>query len=366
VITRSPWFEPPRIRHQVARQMARFTRVLFVETPEDWRDRGATAREEVAPNVTRWRLSNPASIPLRLQLYVDPLRTFVNRHYLRELVKAAAAELGDRPVLVNFNYDFVEAMRSDRFVTAIYYCNDDFGTWAPDRIIRWRMRRRERATAAAAARCLTVSAPLTAKIARYNPRTETLLPGHDFAEQRPAPRRPGPIRIAYMGYMDGRLHYDWLIAAARQPDMRLTLIGPVVRQAQDIQSLLAMPSVSATGPKVGDALQQILLDADVLVLPYLATRESGMLAATAPNKLFLYLAAAKPIVASDLPALLHLEKGLLYRATSADAFVAALRDAITEDSDCLRERRLAIARENTWDSRGDRLRGILETELHDR
>ena len=74
VVTQSPWFEPPRIRHQVARQMARFTRVLFVETPTDWRQRTTTTLEEVAPNITRCRLGNPYRIPLRLQLYLDPLR----------------------------------------------------------------------------------------------------------------------------------------------------------------------------------------------------------------------------------------------------------------------------------------------------
>ena len=91
-----------------------------------------------------------------------------------------------------------------------------------------------------------------------------------------------------------------------------------------------------------------------------------MLASTAPNKLYTYLAAGKPIVSSDLPALISMDEGLLYRVTSAEGFIAAIRRAFAEDSDVLREKRLAIARENTWDSRGDELRAILENELQKR
>ena len=81
------------------------------------------------------------------------------------------------------------------------------------------------------------------------------------------------------------------------------------------------------GPRVGTELQDILLDADVLLLPYLATRSSGMLAASAPNKLYTYLAVAKPIVATDLPALVQMGEGVLYRVRSEDEFIAAIRRA---------------------------------------
>jgi glycosyltransferase involved in cell wall biosynthesis len=363
VMTRSNWFEPPRIRHQVARQMARFTRVVFVETPGDWRRLSATTVEVVAPNIVRCSLGNPCRIPRRLQFYIDPFRTLLNRHFLRELFDVAAEHLGNRPVLVNFNYDFVEAMLSDRFATAIYYCNDEFTTWAPGAFARRFIERRERATAMAADCCLTVSTPLAAKIARWNPRTQMMLPGHDFTERRPTPRRAGPIRVAFMGYLDARIHYDWLKAVAQDPDMEVHLIGPVVRETDAIRELLALPSVTAYGPRVGAELQELLLDADVLTLPYLGTPSSGMLAVTAPNKLFTYLAVGKPIVTSNLPALVSMDDGLLYRAASLGEFVTVVRRAFNEDNDALREKRLAIARENTWDARGDELRVVVEGAL---
>lgn len=363
VVTRSNWFEPPRIRHQVARQMARFTRVLFVETPTDWRRLTDTTVEEVALNVVRCRLGNKCRIPRRLQFYSDPLWRLLNRHLLRELFGVPADYLGKQPVLVNFNYDFEEGMRNRRFGATIYYCNDDFSTWAPNALARRSIDRRERATAMAADRCLTVSRPLCAKLARWNPQTQMMLPGHDFPERRPAKRRDGPIRVAFMGYLDGRIHYDWLKAVAQERDMEVLLIGPVVRRTDAILELLALPSVTAYGPRVGAELQKLLLDADVLTLPYLATPSSGMLAVTAPNKLYTYLAVGKPVVASNLPALVSMDDGLLYRAASLEEFVTVVRRAFNEDNDALREKRLAIARENTWDARGDELRVVIEGAL---
>jgi glycosyltransferase involved in cell wall biosynthesis len=363
VMTRSNWFEPPRIRHQVARQMARFTRVLFVETPTDWRRLTDTTVENVAPNIVRCSLGNPYRFPRRLQFYVDPLRRLLNRYFVRELFDVAAEHSSNPPVLVNFNYDLAEAMLSHRFATAIYYCNDEFTTWAPDTFARRSIERCERATAMAADCCLAVSTPLYEKIARWNPRTQILLPGQDFTERRPTERRGGPIRVAFMGYLDARIHYDWLKAVAQERDMEVLLIGPVVRRTEAILELLELPSVTAYGPRVGAELQELLLDADVLALPYLATPSSGMLAVTAPNKLYTYLAVGKPIVATYLPALLSMDEGLLYRSASAGEFVTLIRRAFNEDNDALREKRLAIARGNTWDARGDTLRAVIEEAL---
>lgn len=343
--------------------MARFAPVIFVETPTEWRRLTRTVVEPVAPNIVRCTVGNPHLLPRRLHLYVDSLAASLNLHFLREMLRASGKSLGAKPVLINFNYDFVEAVRSDVFGASIYYCNDEFTTWARGPRARAIIERRERATAIAADRCLTVSAPLTEKIRRWNPRTETLLPGHEIVERPLTPRREGVIRVMFMGYIDSRLHYDWLKAAAMQPDMEVHMVGPVVHDSAPMRELMTLPSVVEYGPRVGDELQEILGGADVLVLPYVAAPGSGMLAASAPNKLFTYVASAKPIVASDLPALIPLDPGVLYRATGAEEFVAAIRQAFAEDSDALRLIRLSIARENTWERRGDELRQMLEDEL---
>ena len=361
VVTQSSWDELPRIRHQVARQMARFTRVFFVQTPPKWWPLTGTSIREVAPNITAVSLGNRQPIPRRVHLLLDPLKSILHRGYLRDI--AALPGLGRDPVLINFNYDFSEAMDDPLFALKVYYCNDEFTTWASSPSATRAIIRREKATASAADLCLTVSTPLTEKLAVWNDRTETLLPGHEFAESRPRPRREGATRIGLMGFIDDRVHFDWLLAAAAMEDVELHLVGPIHSTDADIVRLRALPNVVCHGPRIGPDMQRILEDMDVLVMPYRAVRESGMLAASAPNKLFIYLAAAKPIVTSALPALVDLNEGLLYRASNAEEFRDEIRRAVEDDSDALRERRLAIARENTWNRRGDRLRELLEREL---
>jgi glycosyltransferase involved in cell wall biosynthesis len=98
-----------------------------------------------------------------------------------------------------------------------------------------------------------------------------------------------------------------------------------------------------------------LAAADVLVLPYLKRIFSAEY--MSPLKLFEYMAACRPIVASDLPALRtvlrHEENALLCEPDSVEALAAAVRRVLA-DADL--GRRLADrAREDvqsyTWDRR---------------
>ena len=359
VVTQSSWHEPPRIRHQVTRQMARFTHVFYVEIPSQWRRITRTTTEEIAPNITRVVLGNPHRIPRRVHQWIDPLRAMLNRHYLSEITELES--FGDKPVLINFVCEFTEAMRSEAFAITSYLCNDSFVTFATDWWARRAIASRERETAAAADLCLTVSTVLAERLRQSNPNTTVLLPGHELTLRPPMPRRPGPIRVGFMGYLDHRLHYDWLIDAVRA-GMNVHLVGPVAAHSDALTQLMAMPGVTAHGARVGEEMQAILMDMDVLVVPY-SVEGTGMLPMTAPNKLYTYLAVAKPIVVSALPHLVKMEDGLIYEAKTSEGFVAAIRRAVEEDDDRLRGRRQSIAGENTWNSRGDELRTMLEDGL---
>jgi glycosyltransferase involved in cell wall biosynthesis len=103
-----------------------------------------------------------------------------------------------------------------------------------------------------------------------------------------------------------------------------------------------------------------MMNHDVLIMPYDLGRK-GVRAATAPNKLFQYIACGKPIVISDMPAFLKLPDGFVYRASDAAQFVNAVHQAFAEDSDEMTRARLKFAAENTWDTRGDRLRDLLDS-----
>jgi glycosyltransferase involved in cell wall biosynthesis len=100
----------------------------------------------------------------------------------------------------------------------------------------------------------------------------------------------------------------------------------------------------------------------VLIIPY-DTSLPQFYIQTVPNKLFQYIAAGRPVVTSNLPYLIELPRGIVYKAKDAPDFVNKIRLAYSEDSNKLIESRMKIAMKNTWDHRGNRLHEIIETGL---
>jgi glycosyltransferase involved in cell wall biosynthesis len=142
-------------------------------------------------------------------------------------------------------------------------------------------------------------------------------------------------------------------------DMTLTLIGPIEHSAA-VQRLARFDNFHHVAALQGDALKREMDRHDILVMPY-DTTQAGVRASSAPNKLFQYLACAKPIVIADMPQLTPLPDHFVYRADSAAAFVRAIRQASADDSRDLRQARLDFARRNTWDARGDQIRALLQS-----
>ncbi len=107
-----------------------------------------------------------------------------------------------------------------------------------------------------------------------------------------------------------------------------------------------------------------LPDADVLVLPNPSSAISREF--TSPLKLFEYMAAGRPIVASDLPSIREIlrddENAVLVEPGNAQAFTAGVR-RIREDA-ALAERLARQAFEDvrhyTWDARAARLETLLD------
>ena len=175
--------------------------------------------------------------------------------------------------------------------------------------------------------------------------------------------------IGYAGHL-----YPWkgveivIEAVTALPDARAVIVGGQP-QEEDLERLKAYAldidcasRVEFTGAvPPGDVARQ-LARADVLVLPNRQSAISDRF--TSPLKLFEYMAAGRPIVASDLPSirevLTHERNALLAEAGNPQAFVASIR-RLKDDSD-LRDRlaRQAFAdvRDYTWAKRAERLEAL--------
>ena len=141
--------------------------------------------------------------------------------------------------------------------------------------------------------------------------------------------------------------------AHRFPDCEFVLIGD--DSAGVGRTLRHHKHVRMPGEKPYTELPEWLARFDVCLIPF---RINELTLATNPVKVYEYLSAGKAVVSTDLPELRQFGD-LVYRATGIEAFVAAIRQALDESTQpqaqaSLQERRMAFAREQTWEHRAQK------------
>ncbi len=201
----------------------------------------------------------------------------------------------------------------------------------------------------------------------------------------PGTRPPGtwppgtlaPFTVAYAGHLYAWKGVDVLLdAVAHVPDVRCLIVGGH-EQEPDLARLRALASrlrienrVTFTGLVPPSAVPDALGQADVLALPNPTSVISTH--ATSPLKLFEYMAAGKPIVASNLPAIREVltdeRTALLVTPGDPEALAAGIRRLAADAG--LRGRlagaALAAVAEYSWDRRAERLEALFTEVLASR
>ena len=173
------------------------------------------------------------------------------------------------------------------------------------------------------------------------------------AELRGLPRP----RAIYLGNLAAYRVDLALLAALAGRGISLVLVGPIglgdaARAPRELAELLALPGVRAVGPRPPAALPAYLRHADVALIPFL---DNDHTRGSSPLKLWEYLAAGLPVVATPLPSLAELgEPGLVRLARGPEAFAAAVRAAASGAPE-ERLARLARARAHDWPARIEEL-----------
>lgn len=374
MVTGTRWDEPPRMRHQVARQLMRWFNVLFVELGQG--EPPAVSEmplRRVNERLVVLTLSTRGRLPIQAYANVPFLHAARNRITCEQLAEVVQRYSHDTCILFNFVYDFSEVMELSLFDYKVYVCFDELPRM-------WRRATRpfgpkfyyhsrlyqfyENRVARRASRCLASHTPLEEKLRLVNPRTTLFLHGHEFkGELRAAANAKGsPIKVAFMGYITYNLMLDWFEAVLAEKDMHLTLIGPVNAARFQLDQFEKRGNFTNVPSLAGGNLLQKLAEMDVLVMPYNPGIPEVQVQ-TVSNKFFQYLAAGKPVVISDMPHYIQMPKGVIYRAKSAAEFVEKIRQAHAEDCPEFVEVRLGIARDNTWDKRGDALYSLIQQDM---
>jgi glycosyltransferase involved in cell wall biosynthesis len=102
---------------------------------------------------------------------------------------------------------------------------------------------------------------------------------------------------------------------------------------------------------------------DVCMIPYVLNDYTHHIF---PLKLYEYMAAGKPIVATDMEEMRPYAGEEMTVVTTHDAFLTAIDDAIAQDSPERAAARQATAQGESWSDRVERISAILEPMLVER
>jgi glycosyltransferase involved in cell wall biosynthesis len=174
--------------------------------------------------------------------------------------------------------------------------------------------------------------------------------------------------VVYTGHVNLTKGLDTVLRMARQlPEVAFVLVGS---EGRGVIETLAQrtPNVRVVPWQPFDSVARYLLAADVLLQPPSRIPLKLVGNTVLPMKLFLYLAAGRPIVAPDLPdmreVLKHDHNALLVPTGDDGAAALAVARVIGEPG--LSQRLAAGARETaaglTWDARAARILTFLETQ----
>jgi teichuronic acid biosynthesis glycosyltransferase TuaH len=163
--------------------------------------------------------------------------------------------------------------------------------------------------------------------------------------------------VGYFGAIERRIDFRLLKEVIRKnPDKSFVFVGPEDKQFIP-DWFYEAENVHFTGPVAYEYMPAVIKGFDVALIPF---KKDDVSASIFPLKLFEYLGAGKPVVAIDFnPDLYEFTSNAVTYCSDPESFSRAIENAVHEDSETSKARRLKIASENTWENRIDTLAEII-------
>jgi len=255
---------------------------------------------------------------------------------------------------------------------AVYDCVDDYPSLAfYDTAEKALAHAGDQAAATGSAVVFTTTSTLFRRHSALNPNVHLVGNVGDYAHfegavdrsiaARDASGLPRPV-IGFAGrFMTGKIDFALIDASARRhPDWTILLIGPADDEAlRDLGRLTRLDNVSWLGHRPYEGLPGYVAAFDVGLCPY---QWNDWMRGGFPLKVYEYLAAGKPIVASGNPDLEGMAPDVVL-ARGPDEFVAAIENALLYRGPEDVERRRRLARQNTWESRTEQVLRLTQEQL---
>ena len=216
-----------------------------------------------------------------------------------------------------------------------------------------------------------ISKELVADASRFRPDTHETGVGVEFADfaaahENDAPRGIAHIarpRIGLIGNLNDRVDWRLLEDIARShPEWQVVTVGPIYHASEATEAALKalrnLENFHHIPPVAQEEIPGCVAALDLCLLPYRITPATKRINSL---KIYQYLAAGKPVVASKIPAVEEL--GDVLRCVSPHEFISAIEQELARDDGSSRERRRDRARAFDWSNIAQRQIQILEDAL---
>jgi glycosyltransferase involved in cell wall biosynthesis len=379
-IAPSTWAVSWGTQQQMAWRLASQSKVLFVEVPvsplspftgidiNSWYSQikawlqGPRALEKATLLIA----SPPPVLPFRYHGFTN----YISQQVLLRYVNRMADKFHFRnKILITFQADSAVLVKSLQARLKIYYCTDDWSAsgrwWQPEPLVR----KREQELVEACDFVIAVSQRLLHKFEQFG-KPVYFLPNaadYDLFSRACLGRVAsdiGVLKRPVIGFIGLITPYSfdpnliiWL--AQRHPEWTFVIIGKPVSGEPNLTALNAFSNIHMLGFKPLNVLPQYLAGMDVCLIPW---PESDWTKSAFSLKLFEYLAAGKPIVASWTEEYLPY-KELVYLASTYEEFERNIKYALSETDRGLVKKRMQLAKNNTWDVRFAYLNNIIKRFL---
>jgi glycosyltransferase involved in cell wall biosynthesis len=161
--------------------------------------------------------------------------------------------------------------------------------------------------------------------------------------------------LGCVGRIDERWSFGGLRSLAQaRPDASIVLVGPVNPRSATagLGDLLQLPNVHHFPPVAASELPDWLMALDVCLIPYEADEWQRY---ASPLKVWDYLYAGRPIVATGSPAMGEFPTGFVEFEQDPARLPELVAAALERSSPRLTQERRAFALSNSWDERGGQL-----------
>jgi len=162
--------------------------------------------------------------------------------------------------------------------------------------------------------------------------------------------------IGYCGGLNFRLGFNYLEKIASDFSTgSIVLIGG----GTPTKKLMEHKNVHFFGLEPYEKIPSYINNFDVCIIPFLMNERAK---SAFPLKLYEYFALGKPVVTTSNPSIVNsttVDQNLLYYADSPDEFSAQVKKALDENSDELRQKRIQLAKNNTWSARAKQFIDII-------